>query len=71
MSTVDLSGARWRKSTYSGSNGGGNDNCVEIAFAGPAAAIRDSKNTAGPMLAVPAASWTAFLRECQHGKSFA
>ena len=31
MSTVDLSGARWRKSTRSGN--GSNGNCVEVAFA--------------------------------------
>lgn len=33
----------------------------EVAFAGPAVAVRDSKNTAGPVLTFPAASWTAFL----------
>lgn len=65
MSTVDLTGARWRKSSYSSGNGGGNDNCVEVAFGGQAAAIRDSKNATGPMLAVPAASWSALLQVCR------
>jgi len=62
MSMLDLAGARWRKSSYSGGNGGGNDNCVEVAFAGAVAAVRDSKNTHGPVLALPAASWARFLR---------
>jgi hypothetical protein len=62
MSTVDLAGARWRKSSYSGGTGGGNDNCVEVALGGQVAAIRDSKNAAGPVLAVSATSWGALLR---------
>ncbi len=62
MSTVDLAGVRWRKSSYSSGSGGGNSDCVEVAFAGPATAIRDSKNATGPVLAVPANSWSAFLR---------
>lgn len=61
MSTVDLGGARWRKSSYSTGNGGGNDSCVEVAHAGPITAIRDSKNASGPVLAVPAASWRSFV----------
>ncbi|MEO6085157.1 MAG: DUF397 domain-containing protein [Umezawaea sp.] len=49
----------WRKSSYSGS---GNDgNCVEVAFAGPAVAVRDSKNT-GAQLAFPTEAWKRFLR---------
>jgi hypothetical protein len=60
MSTVDLSGARWRKSSFS-SGGGDNENCVEVALVGPAAALRDSKNTGGPALVVATASWCALL----------
>lgn len=59
MSTVDLTGAVWRKSSRSGA--GGNANCVEVAFAGPAVAVRDSKNPQATALAVPTASWTTFL----------
>ena len=43
MSTVDLRGLAWRKSsrsTVSGDNG----DCVEVAYAGPVVAVRDSKN---------------------------
>lgn len=55
MSTVDLSGARWRKSSFSG-GGGDNESCVEVAFVPAATALRDSKNP-GPVLIVPPAGW--------------
>jgi hypothetical protein len=61
MSTVDIAGMRWRKSSFSGGTGGGNDNCVEVAFTGTATALRDSKNATGPALVLPAAAWAALL----------
>ncbi|MGH3760979.1 DUF397 domain-containing protein [Actinophytocola sp.] len=64
VSTVDLAGARWRKSSFSGGEGGGNDACVEVALSGPAAALRDSKNQAGPVLVVPESAWTSLLGHC-------
>ncbi|HEX4704962.1 MAG TPA: DUF397 domain-containing protein [Pseudonocardiaceae bacterium] len=57
---VDLTRAQWRKSSRSGGNIDGN--CVEVAFVGPVAGVRDSKNPVGPMLVVPAAAWTAFVK---------
>ncbi len=51
----------WRKSSRS-TAGGDNGNCVEVAFAGPAVAVRDSKNPTASPLAFPAASFAAFLR---------
>jgi hypothetical protein len=45
----------WRKSGYSVEN-----NCVEVAFGG-IVAVRDSKNPAGPILAVSPTAWRAFL----------
>ncbi|TDD27782.1 DUF397 domain-containing protein [Actinomadura sp. KC06] len=44
---MDLRSAKWRKSTYTGSNGG---NCVELADAAGAVAVRDSKDPDGPVL---------------------
>jgi hypothetical protein len=60
--TARLASAAWRKSTHSGDQGA----CVEFALlADPAAldtpiAIRDSKDTTGPVLRFSPASWTAF-----------
>jgi hypothetical protein len=48
----------WRKSSYSG---GGNNSCVEVAFAADAVGVRDSKNTNGPQLAFPAITWRRFV----------
>ena len=59
VSTVDFSRLVWRKSSRSGQ--GNNDNCVEIAFAGPAVAVRDSKNPAAGVLAFPTAVWGTFI----------
>ncbi|MFI0465453.1 DUF397 domain-containing protein [Saccharopolyspora sp. 5N102] len=61
--SVDLSNAKWRKSSRSG--GGGDGSCVEVAFAGPAVAVRDSKDPGGPVLAFSASSWSAFLRQAR------
>jgi hypothetical protein len=61
---VDLSGLRWRKSSRSGQ--GTNGNCVEVAFAGPAVAVRDSKRPDGGVLAFPVTGWaqlTGVLRD--------
>jgi hypothetical protein len=52
---------RWRKSSFSGGEGGGNDNCVEIALTDDTAAVRDSKNTGGPILALPVTALSALL----------
>ncbi|MFI0791304.1 DUF397 domain-containing protein [Micromonospora rubida] len=55
---VDLTGAHWRKSTHSGSNGG---DCVEVADNLPGVvAVRDSKDPAGPVLSFTPTAWTAF-----------
>jgi hypothetical protein len=58
---MDITGAKWRKSSFSGGTGGGNDNCVEVAVTDTATALRDSKNTTGPALVLPATAWTALL----------
>lgn len=56
----------WRKSTWSGDNGGA---CVELAFLGTAVGLRDSKNKGnGAILIVDPAEWDAFLVEARDGK---
>jgi hypothetical protein len=47
----------WRKSTYSGANGG---NCVEVGNTANVVAVRDSKNPDGPRLAFGREAWAAF-----------
>jgi hypothetical protein len=47
----------WRKSTYSGSNGG---DCVEVASAELAVLVRDTTDRDGGTLAVSAPAWAAF-----------
>ncbi|MEJ8669119.1 MULTISPECIES: DUF397 domain-containing protein [unclassified Streptomyces] len=58
-STEILAGIQWRKSSYSGDEGG---QCVEIAAAPHTTiAIRDSKNPAGPIVTLDPAAFNAFL----------
>ncbi|HEY0699327.1 MAG TPA: DUF397 domain-containing protein [Micromonospora sp.] len=56
---MELTGARWRKSTKSGNNGG---DCVEVADNLPGVVgVRDSKDPAGPALVFQPAAWRAFV----------
>ncbi|MDG9676253.1 DUF397 domain-containing protein [Micromonospora sp. DH14] len=62
---MDLTGARWRKSSKSGNNGG---NCVELADNLPGViGVRDSKDPAGPALAFDPAAWARFLVLAKRG----
>jgi len=54
---MGVTGSAWRKSSYSGSNGG---TCVEVGTTGPAIAVRDSTHQDGPQLAFAATAWQAF-----------
>ncbi|AEB45401.1 DUF397 domain-containing protein [Micromonospora maris] len=57
---ADLTGAKWRKSTRSGSNGG---DCVEVAGNLPGlVAVRDSKDPGGPALIFAPTMWASFLQ---------
>ena len=47
----------WRKSSYSGSNGG---ECVEVAAA-DAVLVRDTADRGGPVLSFSAEAWRAFI----------
>ncbi|MBZ6081574.1 DUF397 domain-containing protein [Streptomyces olivaceus] len=55
-----LSNVEWRKSSYSGSNGG---ECVEVAddCSAGSVPVRDSKAPSGPIVTVSAPAWQAFV----------
>ncbi len=53
--------SNWRKSSYSGSNGG---ECVEVATAG-AVLVRDTADRGGPVLTFTADAWLAFTATIQ------
>ncbi len=62
----DLDRAQWRKSSFSGSNGGA---CVEVARNLPGMiAVRDSKHPDGPALAFTPAEWRAFTAGVKSGE---
>ena len=48
---------RWIKSSYSGGQGG---DCIEVAGSGSRVLVRDTKDRAGPVLTLSAASWHRF-----------
>jgi len=63
---VDLNGARWRKASLSGNNGG---NCVEVAVNLPGIiAVRDSKDQEGPVLVFTPDEWRAFAAGVKGGE---
>jgi Domain of unknown function (DUF397) len=63
---MDLTGAEWRKSSWSSGNGG---TCVEVARNLPGAvAVRDSKDPDGPMLAFTPDEWVAFTAGIKTGQ---
>ncbi len=59
---MDMSGAVWRKSSYSGANGG---NCVEVAAAVRAVAVRDSNDPQGPVLTFGSRAWERFAGQIE------
>jgi hypothetical protein len=61
-----LERAIWRKSSYSGGNGG---TCVEVASNLPGiVAVRDSKDPDGPKLAFAPDEWRAFTAGIKAGQ---
>ncbi len=67
MRASDVLSASWRKSSRS--NGGDEEsNCVEVAGLPSRVAMRDSKDPAGPVLALTRAEWGAFLGGIRSGE---
>lgn len=55
----------WRKSSYSGDDGG---TCVEVVDHHPAGVpVRDSKDPHGPALVFAASAWSAFVEAVKAG----
>jgi hypothetical protein len=52
----------WRKSSYSG-------NCVEVGGHGSRVLVRDTKDTAGPMLRFSPAAWRSFADQVKADQS--
>ena len=62
----DLSTLEWRKSSFSGGQGG---NCIEVAeLPGGGRALRDSKDPEGPKLVFTVGEWAAFLDGAKNGE---
>ncbi|HUZ25729.1 MAG TPA: DUF397 domain-containing protein [Streptosporangiaceae bacterium] len=63
---MDLSSAQWKKSSYSGNNGG---QCVEVAANLPGVvAVRDSKDPEGPALVLDPDAFAAFTAGVRRGE---
>ncbi|MFE0647400.1 DUF397 domain-containing protein [Streptomyces sp. NPDC059534] len=60
-----LTGARWRKSSYSGDTGG---QCIEVADLAAHIAVRDSKNPEGPVFLATPVAFTAFVVAAAEGR---
>jgi hypothetical protein len=54
---MDLTSVVWRKSSYSGPDGG---NCIQVAGLPGTTVVRDSKDPDGPALLFTPAEWAAF-----------
>jgi Domain of unknown function (DUF397) len=66
METGDLSRARWRKSSYSGTNG----ECVEVTASldGEHVLVRNTRDRSGSVLDFTPAEWDAFLAGARDGE---
>lgn len=63
---MDLSGAQWRKSSFSTGSG---DSCVEVAFLpGGGVGVRDTKDRSRAPHVYTATEWDAFLASVRAGE---
>lgn len=64
---MDMTRAKWRKSSYSNGNGGA---CVEVARNVPGVVVvRDSKDPKGPKLIFEPDQWAVFISGIKAGDS--
>jgi hypothetical protein len=64
---VDVTGARWRRSSFSSGDDG--NNCVEVAFLPDGTvAVRDTKDRALPPHLYPAPAWRALTAGIRAGE---
>ena len=60
----EILSSNWRKSSYSGGQGG---QCVEVASTPGHVAVRDTRdNGNGPVLRVSSADWSRLMRSIKH-----
>ncbi|MCX4789380.1 DUF397 domain-containing protein [Streptomyces sp. NBC_01221] len=64
MSTESSRRLVWRKSSYSGNEGG---ECIEVAVTPAGVYVRDSKDTRRPHLSVRSAGWASFVQFAAEG----
>jgi Domain of unknown function (DUF397) len=62
---MDIGHVTWRKSSYSGNDGGG---CVEVAQLPAVVALRDSKDPDGSRLTFSSEEWRAFVAGVKAGE---
>ncbi len=60
---IDRTNGIWRKSSHSNANG-----CVEVARRSDGIAVRDSKDSDGPVLLFTHHEWRAFLAGVRDGE---
>ena len=61
---MEVISAKWRKSTYSGGNGG---NCVEVGAATKHVLVRDTTNRDSVVVRVPPDAWREFAERLKDG----
>ena len=61
---MDLTGAKWFKSSHSSGNGA----CVEVAIVAEGVAVRDTKNREGGILRFTHEEWHAFVGGVKDGE---
>ncbi len=57
MAALDVHSSIWRKSRRSLGNG----NCIQVAVSSDAVMVRDSADSAGPVISYPAEAWRVFV----------